>query len=97
MTAPTTFDHWQSDDGPAALGIREYLIPVEGADGVLFPASFAAEDGAERDKSKFQGDTTSTPAQTARVSASSIVLAPRPIGSSRYLARRSTRLWCRKW
>jgi CRISPR-associated protein Csb1 len=42
MSQPTAFDHYLSDDGPAALVIREYLIPVEGSDGVLFPATFAA-------------------------------------------------------
>lgn len=39
------FDHWLSEEGasaPAALVIREHLIPVEGADGVLFPSTFAA-------------------------------------------------------
>jgi len=39
------FDHYLTDDGPAALVIREHLMPVEGADGVLFPATFAAGDG----------------------------------------------------
>jgi CRISPR-associated protein Csb1 len=39
------FDHYLKDDGPAALVIREYLMPVEGPDGVLFPATFAAGDG----------------------------------------------------
>ena len=35
------FDNtWLSDDGPAALVIREHLMPVEGADGVLFPPTF---------------------------------------------------------
>jgi CRISPR-associated protein Csb1 len=38
------FDHYLSDDGPAALVIREHLMPVEGPDGVLFPATFAAGD-----------------------------------------------------
>ncbi len=39
------FDNWLSEDSassPAALVIREHLIPVEGADGVLFPSTFAA-------------------------------------------------------
>jgi CRISPR-associated protein Csb1 len=38
------FDRYLSDDGPAALVIREHLMPVEGTDGVLFPATFAAGD-----------------------------------------------------
>lgn len=47
----TKFDSWLADDGPAALVIREHLIPVEGRDGVLFPATYAAAE----DKSKFAG------------------------------------------
>lgn len=39
------YDHYLTHDGPAALVIREYLMPVEGPDGVLFPATFAAGDG----------------------------------------------------
>ncbi|MGH7134177.1 MAG: type I-G CRISPR-associated RAMP protein Csb1/Cas7g [Pirellulales bacterium] len=39
------FDGYLKDDGPAALVIREYLMPVEGRDGVVFPATFAAGDG----------------------------------------------------
>jgi CRISPR-associated protein Csb1 len=38
------FDAWLADDGPAALVIREHLVPVEGNDGVIFPATFAAGD-----------------------------------------------------
>lgn len=45
MSRLTQFDTYLSDDGPAALVIREYLMPVEGPDGVLFPATFAAGDG----------------------------------------------------
>jgi CRISPR-associated protein Csb1 len=41
------YDHWLNDEGPAALTIREHLMPVEGPDGVLFPATFAAsQDGS---------------------------------------------------
>src|SRR5947208_500805 len=39
------FDDLLKDDGPAALVIREHLVPIEGLDGVLFPATFAAGDG----------------------------------------------------
>lgn len=45
MSQLTQFDRYFSDDGPAALVIREYLMPVEGEDGVLFPATFAKGDG----------------------------------------------------
>ncbi|MBA4192326.1 MAG: type I-U CRISPR-associated protein Cas7 [Planctomycetaceae bacterium] len=55
MSELTKFDDWFSDKGPAALVIREYLIPVEGGDGVFFPATYAAQQGADRDKEKFQG------------------------------------------
>ena len=44
MSELTKFDSYLSDDGPAALVIREWLMPVEGADGVLFPATFAKGD-----------------------------------------------------
>jgi len=36
------YDGWLKKTGPSALVIREYLMPVEGHDGVLFPATFAA-------------------------------------------------------
>jgi len=38
------FDKWLKNDGPAALVIREHLMPVEGRDGVVFPATFASGD-----------------------------------------------------
>ena len=37
MTKEAQFDAWLKADGPAALVIREPLVPVEGVDGVLFP------------------------------------------------------------
>lgn len=45
MSDATQFDHFFTQDGPAALVLREQLMPVEGTDGVLFPATFAAGDG----------------------------------------------------
>ena len=45
------YDNWFESTGPAALVIREHLIPVEGADGVLFPATFAPSE----DKKTFEG------------------------------------------
>lgn len=40
------FDSWLTGrQGPAAVVVREYLMPVEGEDGVLFPPTFAAGDG----------------------------------------------------
>jgi len=50
MVDQRQFDAWLNDDGPAALVIREYLVPVEGPDGVLFPATFAAEQGNDPDR-----------------------------------------------
>ena len=35
MSELTKFDDWLGDKGPAALVIREHLIPVEGTDGVF--------------------------------------------------------------
>jgi CRISPR-associated protein Csb1 len=49
------FDTWFEDRGPAAIVLRESLVPVEGGDGVFFPATYAAQKGAENDKTKFQG------------------------------------------
>jgi len=40
----TRYDAWLADDGPAALVIREPLVPVEGPDGVVFPATYAASE-----------------------------------------------------
>ncbi len=45
------YDTWLKDGDPAALVIREHLVPVEGPDGVLFPATYAAAE----DKSEFAG------------------------------------------
>lgn len=38
------FDDWLADGGPAALVIREYLTSVDGKDGVVFPATYAASE-----------------------------------------------------
>jgi CRISPR-associated protein Csb1 len=51
MSDSTKFDGWLKDGGPAALVIRELLEPVEGRDGVFFPATFAPSE----DKTKFAG------------------------------------------
>ncbi len=44
MSDVNLFDRYLADDGPAALVICEPLMPVEGREGVLFPATFAAGD-----------------------------------------------------
>lgn len=51
MSDLTQFDMWLTTDDFAALVIREYLEPVEGPDGVLFPATYAAAE----DKKVFPG------------------------------------------
>lgn len=45
MATLTQFDHYLTHDGPAALVLKQHLMPVEGTDGVLFPATFASGDG----------------------------------------------------
>ena len=44
MTDLDQFDPWLTTDDFAALVIREFLEPVEGPDGVLFPATYAAAE-----------------------------------------------------
>lgn len=51
MTKLDAYDDWLINDNVAAIVIREPLIPVEGRDGVLFPATFAAAE----DKKVFPG------------------------------------------
>lgn len=42
MSTLTQFDEFLKLDGPTALVLREWLMPVEGAEGVVFPATYAA-------------------------------------------------------
>lgn len=51
MTDLSTHDDWLTTDNAAAIVIREPLVPVEGPDGVFFPATFAAAE----DKKVFPG------------------------------------------
>jgi CRISPR-associated protein Csb1 len=51
MSDLAQFDPWLMTDSLAALVIREYLEPVEGPDGVFFPATYAAAE----DKRIFPG------------------------------------------
>ena len=45
-TAIDQYDAWLTGlDGPAALVIREHLMPVEGKDAAVFPPTFASGDG----------------------------------------------------
>ncbi|MCC7087073.1 MAG: type I-U CRISPR-associated protein Cas7 [Pirellulales bacterium] len=38
------YDNWLTSDAVAAIVIREPLVPVEGSDGVFFPATYAAAE-----------------------------------------------------
>lgn len=51
MSDLSEFDPWLTTDAIAAVVIREHLVPVEGPDGVLFPATYAAAE----DKNAFPG------------------------------------------
>lgn len=51
MSDFSQFDQWLTSDACAAIVIREPLVPVEGFDGVFFPATYAAAE----DKSVFPG------------------------------------------
>lgn len=51
MTDLSAYDDWLTKDSAAAIVIREPLVPVEGPDGVFFPATFAAAE----DKKVFPG------------------------------------------
>ena len=45
MSLLTQFDSFLKPDGPAALVLKQPLMPVEGEDGVVFPATYASGDG----------------------------------------------------
>lgn len=47
MIESKTYDHWLTNDEVAAIVIREPLVPVEGPDGVFFPATYAAGENKE--------------------------------------------------
>jgi CRISPR-associated protein Csb1 len=51
MSDLNKYDNWLTSDTAAAIVIREKLVPVEGADGVIFPATYAAAE----DKNVFPG------------------------------------------
>jgi CRISPR-associated protein Csb1 len=51
MSELNKYDAWLNTDAAAAIVIREPLVPVEGADGVIFPATYAAAE----DKKVFPG------------------------------------------
>lgn len=45
MSELTKLDAYIDDAGPAALVLRDELVPVEGPEGVLFPPTYASGDG----------------------------------------------------
>jgi CRISPR-associated protein Csb1 len=46
----TKYDQWLTDDSPfAALVMRQWLVPVEGADAVTFPPTYAAPEGKRQE------------------------------------------------
>lgn len=45
MSILKTHDSLLSENGPAAIVLREDLVPVEGPDGVVFPPTYAPGDG----------------------------------------------------
>lgn len=51
MSDLAKYDNWLTSDMVAAIVIREPLVPVEGPDGVIFPATYAAAE----DKNIFPG------------------------------------------
>lgn len=51
----TQFDEYLQSSGPAALVIREPLVPVEGKDAVVFPATFAPKN--QGDEAGYNIDT----------------------------------------
>lgn len=51
MSDLNKYDNWLTGDAVAAIVVREPLMAVEGADGVIFPATFAAAE----DKKVFPG------------------------------------------
>lgn len=63
MSKVNAYDHYLADDGPAALVIREPLMPVEGPDGVLFPATYAAAEDRRQFAGGYNIDTFGDPAE----------------------------------
>jgi CRISPR-associated protein Csb1 len=51
MSDLNKYDNWLNTDAVAAIVIREPLVPVEGPDGVVFPATYASAE----DKKVFPG------------------------------------------
>jgi CRISPR-associated protein Csb1 len=52
---PECIDRWLAEEGPAAIVLREYLMPVEGKDSPVFPPTFAASDSADDEEEQAKG------------------------------------------
>lgn len=62
MSDLNKYDNWLNTDAIAAIVIREPLTPVEGPDGVIFPATYAAAE----DKKVFPGGYNIDPPEGER-------------------------------
>ncbi len=51
------YDDWLKDTGPAALVMREWLVPVEGKDAVIFPPTYPPPQGAGDLRSPYNIDS----------------------------------------
>jgi CRISPR-associated protein Csb1 len=62
-------DGWADDPrGPVALHLRQKLLPIEGADGVIFPPTYAIEDGKRGpDNVPYSIDTLSDGTKVAQI------------------------------
>lgn len=73
MSELTKFDAWLKDGGPAAIVAREQLEPVEGPDGVLFPATYAAAEDRRQFAGGYNIDVFPTNEQAIAEAASAMV------------------------
>lgn len=60
MVKTDSIDKWISEEGPAAIIAREYLVPVMGGDSVVFPPTFAPVKGSSEKKSEYVIDQLRT-------------------------------------
>ncbi|HWG07274.1 MAG TPA: type I-U CRISPR-associated RAMP protein Csb1/Cas7u, partial [Beijerinckiaceae bacterium] len=84
MSDLNKYDNWLNTDTAAAIVIREPLVPVEGPDGVFFPATYAAAE----DKKVFPGgynidppfeDTTTTSVEIDKDGSKKITTETQPV------------------
>ena len=86
MSELKKFDTYLDDGGPAAVVLREHLMPVEGLDGVVFPATFAAGDSFP---GGYNINSFGDEKDGNNVCLTSTRLARKPTGSNRFLCARS--------